>query len=125
MRQHAMRRHVAAKHDAAAQRDHGRDLPQRILRIAPIVPAIDDLDTDRTGIDVVLAGPGRDAGMPGAFGLRHALHDAAVLQDDIMRRDVGSRGGQLGDRALRVGHARVVQQDHVGHAALVPLAEVG
>ena len=66
--EHAMRRHVAAEHDAAAQRDHGGDLAQREIRIAPIVAAIDDLDPDRAGIDVFLAGPGGDAGVPGALG---------------------------------------------------------
>ena len=119
-----MRRHLAAEHDAAAQRDHGGDLAQRKVRIAPVMAAIDDLDADRTGIDVFLAGPGRHAGMPGALGFRDALHDAAVLQHDVMRRYVGARGAQLRDRALDVGHAGVVQHDHVGQAALVAVAIV-
>ena len=66
--EHAMRRNVAAEHDAAAQRDHGGDLAQRKIRIAPVVAAIDDLDADRAGIDVFLAGPQRRAGVPGALG---------------------------------------------------------
>src|SRR6266852_6451133 len=86
MPEHAMLRYLAAEHDAAAQRDHGGDLAQREFRIAPVMAAIDDLDADRTGIDVLFAGPGRYAGMPGAFGFRDALHDAAVFQNDVMRR---------------------------------------
>ena len=86
--------------------------------------AIDDLDADRTGVDVLLAGPGGDAGVPGALGLGHALHDAAVLQHDVVGGDLGAGGAKAGDRALDVGHAGVVQQDHVGRAALVPLAAI-
>ena len=112
--EHAMRGHVAAEHDAAAQRDHGGDLAQRKVRIAPVMAAIDDLDADRTGIDVFLAGPGRHAGMPGALGFGHALHDAAVLQHDVMGGNVGARRAQPRDRAFHVRHAGVVQHDHVG-----------
>ena len=119
-----MRRHVAAKHDAAAQRDHGRDLAQRKIRIAPVVAAIDDLDPDRTGIDVVLAGPGRHAGVPGALALGHALHDAAVLQHDVMGRYVGAGGAELRDRAFDIRHAGVVQHDHVRQAPLVAVAKI-
>src|SRR6478609_1681263 len=86
MPEHAVRRDLAAEHDAAAQRDHGGDLAQREVRIAPVMAAIDDLDADRTGIDVFLAGPGSDAGMPGALGFGDALHDAAVLEHDVVRR---------------------------------------
>ncbi|MEH2585675.1 hypothetical protein V1281_007570 [Nitrobacteraceae bacterium AZCC 2161] len=86
--------------------------------------AVDDLDADRTGIDVGLAGPMGDAGMPGALGFRHGLHDAAVFHDDVMRGDVGAGGAQPGDRALGIGHAGVVQHDHIGHEAIVALAEI-
>ena len=119
-----MRRHLAAQHDAAAQCDHGGDLAQRKVRIAPVMAAIDDLDADRTGVDVFLAGPDRHAGMPGALGFRHALHDAAVFQHDVMRGNVGAGGAQLRDRAFDVRHAGVVQQDHVGQPALVPIAVI-
>src|SRR5882762_8255507 len=50
-------------------------MPRRKFRIAPVMAAIDDLDADRTGVDVLLARPRRDAGMPGAAGFGHALHD--------------------------------------------------
>ena len=116
--------HVAAEHDAAAQRDHGGDLAQREIRIAPVMAAVNDLDPDRAGIDVFLAGPARHAGMPGALALRHALHDAAVFQHDVVRRDLGARGAKLGDRAFHIRHAGVVQHDHVGQAALVAVAIV-
>ena len=62
--------------------------------------------------------------MPGALGFRHALHDAAVFQHDVMRRDVGAGGAQPGDRAFDIGHAGVVQHDHVGQAALVAVAVI-
>ncbi len=124
MRQHAMRRHVAAEHDAAAQRDHRGGLAQRKIRITPVMAAIDDLDPDRTGIDVFLAGPGRHAGMPGAFGFQHALHDTAVLEHDVMRGDIGARRAQPRDRAFDVRHAGIVQDDHVGRAAVAALAIV-
>ena len=42
-----------------------------------------------------------------------------------MRRDVSAGGAELGDRILHVRHAGVVQEDHVGQTALVPLAEIG
>src|ERR1700681_652728 len=97
MPKHAMLRHLAAKHDAAAQRDHGGDLAQRIFRIAPVVAAIDDLDADRTGIDVFFAGPGSHAGMPGTLGFRDALHDTAIFEDDVVRGNVGAGGAKLRD----------------------------
>ena len=124
MREHAMREHLAAEHDAAAQRDHGGDLAKRKVRIAPVMAGIDDLDADRAGIDVFLAGPAGNAGVPGALALGHALHDAAVLQHDVMRRDVSARGAELGDRAFHIRHAGVVQQDHVGEAPVVAVAIV-
>ena len=58
------------------------------------------------------------------FGFGNALHDAAVLQHDVMRRDVGAGRAELRDRALHVGHAGIVQHDHVGLAALVALTIV-
>ena len=119
-----MLRHLAAEHDATAQRDDGGDLAQRKFRIAPVVAAIDDLDADRTGIDVFFAGPGRHAGMPGALGFGDALHDAAVFQNDVMRRHVGAGRAQLRDRAFHIRHAGVVQHDHVGQTAFVALAKV-
>src|SRR5437879_4237216 len=85
MPEHAMRRHLATEHDATAQRDHGGNLAQREFRIAPVMAAINNLDAYRTGIDVFFSRPGRHAGMPGAFGFRDALHDAAVFQNDVMR----------------------------------------
>src|SRR5258707_1026607 len=62
--------------------------------------------------------------MPGALAFRHALHDAAVFQHDVMRGDIGAGGAELGDRAFHIRHAGVVQQDHVGQAALVAVAIV-
>src|SRR6266436_5304900 len=62
--------------------------------------------------------------MPGALGFRDALHDAAVFQHDVMCRHVGARRAKLRDRAFHIGHAGVMEQDHVGQAALVSLAMV-
>src|SRR2546421_3483616 len=84
MPEHAMRGHFSTKHDATAQRYHGGDLTQRKIWIPPVVAAIDDLDPDRTGIDIFFAGPERHAGMPGALGFGDALHDTPVFQNDIV-----------------------------------------
>src|SRR5882724_2300365 len=125
MSEHAMLWHVATEHDAAAQGDHSRDLAQREFRIAPIMAAIDDLDSDRTGIDVFFPRPGCDARVPGAPRLRNALHDAAVFQNDVMRGNLAARRAEPLDRALHVRHAGVMQDDHVGQTALAPFAMVG
>ncbi len=86
--------------------------------------AIDDLDADRAGVDVFLARPTGRAGVPGALALRHALHDAAVFEHDVMRRHLGAGGAELCDRALDIRHAGVVQHDHVGLPAVVALTEI-
>src|SRR4029079_4764688 len=44
--------------DRPAQRDDRRSLTQRKIRIAELMTWIDDLDSDRAGIDVGLACPG-------------------------------------------------------------------
>ena len=83
-------------------------------RIAEIVSGIDDLDADRAGVDVGLARPGRHAGVPGAARLRHELHDAAVLVDEVMARHPRLGVAQPIERRLGALHAGVVQQDDVG-----------
>ena len=60
--------------------------------------------------------------MPGALGFRDALHDAAILQNDVMGGNVGARRAQPRDRAFHVRHSGVVQHDHVGQTALVAVA---
>lgn len=62
--------------------------------------------------------------MPGAFRFRHALNDAAVLQHHIMRGDVGAGGAKPRQRTLDVGHAGIVQQDHVRLSTVDPFAEI-
>ena len=57
MAEHARRRNRVAGEDAAAQRSHRRDLPLGKIAIAELMAGIGDLDTDRAGIDVGLAGP--------------------------------------------------------------------
>src|SRR6218665_3381672 len=105
MAEHAMRLQVMTQDDAAAQRRDGGEPSAPKIRIAPVMTAIDDLDADRAGIDVLLAGPEADAGMPGPLGFRYRLHDATVFEHNIMRRDIGARGAEARDRTFRIGHA--------------------
>ena len=93
--------------------------------IAEFVPRIDDLDADRARIDIGLAGPGRHAGVPGAPLLRHALHDAAVLEHHVMRRHFALRRAQPLERRFAGPHAGVVQQDHVGLAPELAFVVIG
>src|SRR5262249_49180083 len=119
--EHAVFGNVAADNDALAQRDHGRDLAQRIGGQPVIVGAIDDLNCDRTGVDVGFARPRRYAGVPGTLRFLHALDDATVLVDDVVRGNLGAGGGQPMHRHLAVEHAGVVQHDHVRLAPVVAL----
>src|SRR5665213_4606109 len=56
--------------------------------------------------------------VPGAHRLRHALHDPAVLEHDVMRRDLAGGGCKSLERGLAAFHPVVVQQDHVRLAVL-------
>jgi hypothetical protein len=111
--------------DVARQQDHRRDLRLGEIGIAEVVAGIDDLDADGARVDVALPFPGRDPGMPGAPQLRHALNRAAILEHHIVRRDLARRLAQLGERGLPVGHAGVVQHQHVRAAGAQPTVMVG
>ena len=75
-------------------------------RIAVIVAGIDDLDADRTGIDVGLAGPGRFAGMPSTLALLNELHDAAVLMDKVVAGHIAAGSFEQLERGVGISHAR-------------------
>ena len=96
MGEHALGRDAPALADVAAEVQRRRDLRFGIIRQAAGMAGIGDLDADRAGVDVGLAGPVADAGMPGAALLRHQLQRVAVLEDEIMRR----RPARPGCRAI-------------------------
>src|SRR6266699_6814101 len=135
----AARRHVGMRQDAVrpdkmparnvpAQRNHLPDLRLGKIRIAEIVPRIGNLDADRARVDVLLALPAGNPGMPGAARLGHALDDAPVLVDEVMRGYAGVRiaadAAQTLERSLCALHPGVVQHDHVGTPMTAPLAVV-
>src|SRR5438552_18531943 len=62
--------------------------------------------------------------MPCALGFGDALDDAAVFQNDIMRGYVGACGPEPRQPALDVGHAGVVQHDHVRQTAFAPFSKI-
>ena len=106
------------REDAARQRRQGGHLRGRKTAIAEFMAGIDDLDADRARVDVAMAAPGRDAGVPGAAVLRHQAEDAAVLLDHVMRADFRRRVAHPRQRRVAGRHAGVVQHQHVdGRAA--------
>ena len=74
---------------------------------------IDQLDADRARVDVAMAAPERDAGVPGAAILRHQAEDAAVLLDHVVRADLRRRVAHPRQRRVAGLHAGVVQHQHV------------
>ena len=67
MGENAFATNGAPRRDVAAQRDDGVDLPARKRRQRAVMAGIDDLDADRSGIEIALAAPEADAGVPGAL----------------------------------------------------------
>lgn len=63
--------------------------------------------------------------MPGALHFLHALDDAPVLMDDVVRGNFGACGRQAVHRHPPIGHAGVVQHDHVRLATVAALTVVG
>src|SRR5262249_24638100 len=106
------------------KRRHRCDLPAREIRIAVVMAGIGDLDADRTGIDIGLAGPRRLSRMPGAPRLRHALDDTAVLENHVVGRHLARRQAQMAKGGFRVGHASIMQYQHVRLYAAPALAVV-
>src|SRR5581483_9650988 len=62
--------------------------------------------------------------MPGASRLGYALDDVAVLHHDVMGRHFAAGRAEFGDRILAVGHAGVMQHQHVGPGVVPALAMV-
>jgi hypothetical protein len=91
--------------------------------IAELMAGIDDLDADAGGIDVGDAAPIAFARVPGALVLVDQPVDRPVLVDTIMRRDLGLGRGHAVERALAIGHAGVVEDDHRYRQR--PLVEIG
>ena len=106
-------RNRSACNDVAAERDDRRDLGRGKIRIAEIVPGIDDFNPNRARIDIVILFPDRHAGMPGAPRFGDELHDRAVLEHNIMTRHLAGGFAQAFDRVLPARHAGVVQDDDV------------
>ena len=63
--------------------------------------------------------------MPGAPRLRHELEHAPVLEDEVVGGDLRDRVAEPLQGLALVRHAGVVQDQHVGPAAVLALAVVG
>ena len=77
-----------AAQNVAAKRLHRLHLRIGKFEVAELVAGIVDLDADRAGIEVGLAGPQALPGMPGALVLAHHLGDAPLLVDEIVAGDL-------------------------------------
>src|SRR5262245_34953584 len=77
------------------------------------MPRIVDLDADRAGIDVGLAGPDALACVPGALRLSYELRDPPLLIDEVMARHARLLACQPIERRVRGLHAGVMQEQHV------------
>ena len=121
----AFGRNCVAGENAAAERRHRGDLPCGKIRIAVIVAGIGDLDADRAGIDVGFAGPGRRAGVPRAAAFLHRLHDAAVLEHEIMGRNFAAVLVSSASAAFERSHPGVVQENHVRPPPVLAFAVIG
>ena len=73
--------------DVSAERDDGIHLRARKIRVAVLVTRVLNFDADRMRIDIALAAPVRNTGMPGAHRFRHHLCNRAVVGDDVVARD--------------------------------------
>jgi hypothetical protein len=124
MAEHAVGLYWMAPQNVAAEGAQRLDLRGGEIGEAAGMAGIGELDADGAGIDVGVAGPGGRAGVPGAALLRHERQDAAVRMDEIMRRHLARRVAQPGERLIVIGHAGVVQEQHVRRAAL-PRAVIG
>ena len=123
--EHALGANAVTSDDVLAQGFHGLQLRLGKVGIAAIMAGIVDLDADRGGVYVSLAGPDGLARVPGPHLLRHHLRDAALLVDGIVAGDLTLHAGQPVDGVSAGRHAGVVQQQDVGAQAAPPRAEVG
>ena len=75
---------------------------------------IHDLDADAKVIDALYALKFRNSRVPGPIRIFHHLHNATVLPDYIMRRDLGRLAQESANgRLLRRDHCRMY--DHTVH----------
>ncbi len=113
-----------ARQDGEAQVAYHSHLQGRKIAITPFVARIDDLDADRARVQLRLASPVRDTGVPGAPFLRNEAQCAAVFVHDVMRRHARHRITQPIDRILRTLHASVMQDQRVDRYACRPIIMV-
>src|SRR3546814_18468082 len=87
---------IGAGHDLVPRGDIAEQGQQRIdlyggeFAIAEFMARIDQLDADRTRVDVADATTGGHAGMQGALPLLDQPVDGAVLAEDVMGPDLGN-----------------------------------
>ena len=74
---------------------------------------VDQLDADGASVDVGLAAPIRNAGMPGPVSLVNKRVDAAVLIDQVMRAGSRRRIAEPRQRRRRGLHASVMENQDV------------
>ena len=113
MGEHPLRRDVPALDDVTGERDHGLDLCVRVGRHSARMAGMRDLDPERHRVESVVARPGAAACVPGTPRLRHELKDAAVIEDEIVRRDLGQRIAEKLQGLCGARHVGVVQDEHV------------
>ena len=125
MREHVLGGDAMPSHDVGCERDHRPHLRLGEIRIAARWPDILDLDADRAIVDVALAPPIGDAGVPGAHLFRHHAGDRAVVVDDVVAGDFRHRIGEPANGDVGQLGRRVVKDQHVGHATLGPRLAIG
>jgi hypothetical protein len=125
MGEYAISADTMPRDDVMTERDNGLDLLRREVPIAEVMAGIDDLDADRARIDVGRAFPGRGPGMLGAARFGHELHDATVLENEIVARDLGRRIAEAGERFLGGFGAGVMKQQEIRRRDAAALAEIG
>ena len=78
-----------------------------------LVAGVHQLHPDGARIDVALALPERDAGVPGPPRLVHQAEDKAILLDHVVGGDLGGRIAQTFQGGLAAPHARIMDHHHV------------
>src|SRR5215213_2003672 len=63
--------------------------------------------------------------MPGATCFGHELQNPAVLENEVVRRDLGKRVAEPLESLTSVRHAGVVQNENVRNAAIPSLPVIG